>query len=268
MSGVMRPGHARLHHRSQTWEEVWLYGCLLLWVLLGITPVVNVPRARRQDLSRGSNDHQEFLSIPILFSHKQSMKLILDSSMKMISKCKFFIVKLLVFSKSSVELKLKTVIWLHFWFKINIWRSAYQSSTHFALIEDVLNLLMTYCIRRTFTSSYFSWSIIHSPLFWALHRPGTSCTVDASSVCPQGHTWPLIGYLALMAASDWSLALQLPALDARWSISVQCDITSCGYLQQLKLDTTPENCLWACNAGKAWKLSEYAFLPFCIKWET
>ena len=57
-----------------------LGGSMALWlfIIMSITrhyPGGKCAPGQTQDLSRGSNDYQEFLSIPILFSHKQSMKL-------------------------------------------------------------------------------------------------------------------------------------------------------------------------------------------------
>ena len=56
---------------------------LWLFIIMSITrhyPGGKCAPGQTQDLGRESNDHQEFLSIPILFSHKQSMKLWMISS--------------------------------------------------------------------------------------------------------------------------------------------------------------------------------------------
>ena len=66
---------------------------------------------------------------------------------------------------------------------------------------------MTYCIKQTFIQFNHSFAIILS----VIQAVALAAQLMPQVSAPGGHTWPQIGHLAPMAASDWSLALQLPA---------------------------------------------------------
>ena len=157
---------------------------LWLFIIMSITrhyPGGKCAPGQTQDLSRGSNDYQEFLSIPILFSHKQIIKLSSSLSNFFSSTPRFIQI---------LSGTLKQTVQFLFLFKINIGRRYLKHNVFyinrgcFKSSDDILYQTDIYPVQ-SFIRHYFE----------RYTGRGISCTVDASSVCPRG------AYLA----SDWSL---------------------------------------------------------------